>query len=159
MAAYGRWPKTVAFAPDGRTLASAGLDENEDGPIKFWDPASGTLLRSLPYPKDGDHIQKLLYSHDGKALYSSDLSGTNESFKLRDPYTGRPLRSFRHGFDLDGFAVSPDGHLFATTGGLNNTTKIWDATTGQLLFDVPRKFGSNLSVTFSQDSKKAIVIT
>src|SRR5262249_50600506 len=70
-----------------------------------------------------------------------------------------PLRRFKHGFNIDGYAVSPDARYFATTGGLVNETKLWDAASGRLLFSWTNKFGTARSVAFSQDSRLVVVVT
>src|SRR5262249_52811005 len=152
-AAYEKYAKAVAFAPDGRTLVSQGWEGNKNGPTKFWNPSTGALLRSLNNG-DYDGVDTVAFSADGKVLYSSDSTISNESFRLRDPQSGRPLRSFKHGFDIDGYAVSPDGRYFATTGGLVNETKLWDAASGRMLFGWTNKFGSARSVAFSRDSRQ-----
>lgn len=153
--AYASWPTAVAFSLDGRTLVSAGIDSGPDVPLKFWDLATGALLRS--YSLENMSVGKLAYSADGRWLYSSGIS--RESFKLLDPQTGRPVRGFRDNSPTGDFAQSPDGRFIATIESLENQTKLWDAASGRLLFDLKGNYGTERSVMFSQDSRKVIVIT
>ena len=149
--AYASWPTAVAFSLDGRTLASAGIDPGPDVPLKFWDPATGALLRS--YSLENMSVGKLAYSADGKWLYGSGIS--QESFKLLDPQTGRPVRGFRDNSPTGDFAQSPDGRFIATIESLENQTKLWDTASGRLLFDLKDNYGTERSVMFSRDFAKS----
>src|SRR5262245_1686718 len=54
--------RAVAFAQDGKQIATAGGDRT----VKFWDPASGEVLRTLPdFPGP---LVNLAVSSDGKWL-------------------------------------------------------------------------------------------
>src|SRR4051812_30923353 len=48
----------LAFAPDGKTLASAGDDQT----VCLWDPADGKLVRKLTGPEEG--LQDLTFAPD-----------------------------------------------------------------------------------------------
>ena len=54
---------TVAFAPDGKTLASGGYDQS----LRLWDVASGRELRSISHPAA---VRALAFSADGKFIAS-----------------------------------------------------------------------------------------
>jgi WD40 repeat protein len=70
---------TIAFSPDGKTLASGG----DRGSIKLWDVASGEELMSLE-----DHsgpICLIRFSHDNKTLATcaNRPDGSSEIFLWR----------------------------------------------------------------------------
>src|SRR5205085_11355880 len=71
----------VAFAPDGRTLASAGAD----GLIKLRDVATGAVRQTLA----GHHgaVTALAFSADGATLASG---GADQTARLWEARTGRP---------------------------------------------------------------------
>src|SRR5262245_573072 len=54
--------ESVAFSPDGRTLASGAYDTT----IKLWDVSSGRLIRALE--GHGDLVKSVAFSPDGKTL-------------------------------------------------------------------------------------------
>jgi WD40 repeat protein len=53
----------LAFAPDGRTLASLGLEDNA---VKLWHPGTGQQLFTLPTP--ARRLRGLAFSRDGRVL-------------------------------------------------------------------------------------------
>ena len=73
---------SVAFSPDGKTLASGSFE------VKLWDVASGRELRSLDTHSDASF--SVAFSPDGKTLASA---GWNFTIKLWDTVSGKELRS------------------------------------------------------------------
>jgi WD40 repeat protein len=66
----------VAFSPDGRLLAAAGID----GSATLWDPATAKHLRTLDVHDAHDHVGGpcwgVAFSPDGRLLAPADDAGT-----------------------------------------------------------------------------------
>jgi len=97
---------SVAFSPDGQTLASASADNT----IKLWNPAAGTLLRSLVGHQGS--VNSVAFSPDGQTLASASADNT---IKLWNPATGSLLRTLvGHEDSIRSVAFSPDGKTLAS---------------------------------------------
>lgn len=121
--------RAVAFAPDGRTLLTAG----DDGPLRIWDAADGRLLRSLEHHEGPVHA--LAVSPDGKSVASA---GADRAVRLWDLGGGEPTVREGHTHWVLAVAWSPDGRTLATVGG-DDTVRLWaDAGRGDpVRLDVP----------------------
>ena len=136
---------SVAFSPDGHTLASA----SEDKKIKLWDVATGVELRTLA--GHTTWVESVAFSPDGRTLASGSADGT---VKLWDVATGRVLRTLTGIADdwVMSVAFSPDGRTLAS-GYVGGTIKLWDVATGQLLRTLTAKNESITSIAFSPDGR------
>jgi WD40 repeat protein len=109
----------VAFSPDGRYLASGGIDRT----LRLWDPTTGHEIRAF-FGHEG-FVRGLAFSPDGRWLLSAS---EDHSLKLWEVASGRLLADF-HGHQ--GFtscvAFSPEGRLVAS-GGQDHAVKLWLAT-------------------------------
>ncbi len=77
--------ESVAFSPDGKTLASGRWDNT----IKLWNVSTGEQLSTLK--GHSNEVYSIAFSPDGKVLASGSLDGT---IKLWDVSTGAQLRTF-----------------------------------------------------------------
>jgi WD40 repeat protein len=132
---------TVAFAPDGASVLSGGDDKT----LRLWDLATGKLLRTLG--GHADEISSVAFSSDGERVLSGSyepLRKADNPLKLWDPATGQLLRAFgEHTDTIHSVAFSPDGARVLSGSGEpfrdffggdgDNTLKLWDAASGQLL--------------------------
>ncbi len=123
----------ACFSPDGKTLASSGLDLTRSEPvIKLWDIASG---RERLRVKPANKITGLAFSANGRLLaifYSGDYWGHGERPKghtvvrLLDAYTGAELHRFDgHRGAVTSAAFSLDGTRLAT-GSKDTTALLWE---------------------------------
>jgi RNA polymerase sigma factor (sigma-70 family) len=138
----------VAYAPDGKLIASAG----QDRVIRLWHPATGKEAARLPGHKD--FVYGLAFSPDGKTLASAGRDATVLLWDVEK--VGRPEAQPRK---LDGFkgpvltvAFAPDGATLAT-GGDDGAIVLWDAATGKETKRFGEKRGRIRRLAFSPDGK------
>ncbi|MBI5624985.1 MAG: caspase family protein [Elusimicrobia bacterium] len=100
--------RTVAFSPDGRTIAAGQWD----GPIRLFDAASGGLKTTLSGHKSG--ANRVAFSPDGELLASGSDDKTARLWDLSSGKERAVLAS--HTKDVNAVGFSPDGAKLATGG-------------------------------------------
>ena len=130
--------RSLAFSPDGKTLAQSGQVENL---IRLFDVASGRLVHKLESPDpDHNHISSVVFSPDGKTLSASchRLSDSPDSGAVHiwDAMTWRHLQRLDEGCvpaegDFVRLAISNNSKLLAAKVG--GRIRVWDLTTGKEL--------------------------
>ena len=109
--------KSVAFSPDGKTLASGG----GDNVIHLWD--IGTGKREMTLVGHTHWVFSLAFSPDSKTL----ASGSNDSdIRLWDPHTGEHKKTLTgHGNWVRSIAFSSDGKTLVS-GSDDGSVLLWN---------------------------------
>jgi RNA polymerase sigma factor (sigma-70 family) len=141
---------SVAFSPDGKTLATGCLD----GTIRLWDVATGKGRADM-LTRDPE-VLAVVFAPDGKWLaVGGGKRGKSGVVSLWDLPTGKELMRFEgHADVVVALAVSPDGR-FVASGSRDGTVKLWHTPgTGiQPQASWEAVSGAVFSVAFSPDGK------
>jgi WD40 repeat protein len=134
----------IAFAPDGKALASAGADRT----VRLWDPTTGKERRTIQSPR-GEAIG-VTFSPDGRTLAvmayeagagqrgyvafaGQDQGPIANEVRFWSVATGEELPQLSKGMPsarVYTAAFSPDGKTIATAG-FDGSIRLWDAASGR----------------------------
>ena len=113
---------SVAFSPDGKTLATG----DDDGTARLWDVATGQQIRSLlPAPAQSARWRSARTARPWPPAATTARPGCGTW-----PPGGRSAASLRAPAPVSSVAFSPDGKTLAT-GGADGTARLWNLATGQ----------------------------
>lgn len=119
----------VRISPDGKLIASAGFEKDENGEARFrvhvWDMETGKHEKTLNH---ASLIGVIAFSPDSRFILSGCL---DRKIRLWDLKSGQNLRRFRwHRSDgaVHSVAFSPDGKLVLSADALG--IDLWDVATG-----------------------------
>ena len=159
----GREVTTIAFSPDGRTLASGELS----GIGRLWDVLTGEPIATFQGILHPHHegLRTLAFSADGMKLVGATMNREISTWELgvdiksptilrqikgQNPWTSPP-----HNWTL----LSPDIRLLADTDedwkNEKSQIQLWDTTTGKLLHTLVHTQPIE-SIAFSADSKTLV---
>jgi WD40 repeat protein len=129
---------SVAFSPDGRTIASGSKDKT----IKLWNAANGSELRTLAGHTGS--VGSVAFSLDSRIVASGSDDNT---VKLWDAATGRELHTLLgHTNSVESVAFSSDGHTIVS-GGDDGTLRFWTLAGEPLAISISGSDGEWLTMT------------
>jgi WD40 repeat protein len=142
------WVTSVAFAPDGKTLATAGGHTLvfKPGEVKLWNLSEGKERVALPGHEST--VWCVAFDKEGKKLATASY---DKLVKVWDAAGGKELATLKgHANWVTSVAFAPGGALIAT-GSEDTTAKLWDAASGQEKATLKGHGGTIRAVSFSPD--------
>jgi len=114
--------ESVAFSPDGKTLATG----TRNGTVQLWDAATGRLI-GTPFIGGTGDVWSMAFSPDGNTLAIGGFDGMVRLWDvtIHQP-DGAPITTHTSG--IDAMAFSPDGKTLATSS-FGGTVRLWDVAT------------------------------
>ncbi len=179
-------PMAMAYSPDGKYLALGQIqqtvtlvDLNEKKAINSFGGLASTI-RWLEFAPDNKHL--VVLDQTGQlAIFETQTGKETKRIQLGQAHTvpaltpdgkrlvvgsynvveifnlhGEDKQSFAgHRSSVSQLAASLDGRFLATSGG-DNTVRLWDAATGESIFEGRRQQYGAASVAFTPDSKNLL---
>jgi WD40 repeat protein len=149
----------LAFAPDGKTLATGG----ENGQIRLWEiltregntapSAAQSHSRGWIAATSAD-VRSLAFSQDGRTLATGDADGKVRVIGMPSHRVVRIVGGNQG--PISGIAFSPDNRVMATAG-KDQGVHLWDVITGKELLAADGQITAGGSVAFTPDGKQLAI--
>src|SRR5262249_4274984 len=160
---------SIAFSPDGSTVAAVGRSPERHGRVRVWDTLTGkehaSLTAGMNSPPDDDgpsapesFKESFVYPHisfspDGRLL---TRTGRATTLAVWEAATGKKrciLVGHKH--STFSIAFSPDSRTLASSD-WDNTIRLWDLETGKKLHCLTGHRGAANSLVFTSDGNTLI---
>ncbi|MEZ2303144.1 MAG: TIR domain-containing protein [Microcoleus sp.] len=143
---------SLALSPDGKTLASAGID----GRIRLWNTSSGypthQKLNALPNGLIAP-LNSVAFSRDGKMIVSGDEDGTIRLWDISGKLMGQRLKG--HQGNVWSIRFSPDGKTIVSSGE-DGTIRLWDTNGNPVGKPFTGHKGGIRAIALSPDGKTIV---
>lgn len=142
--------ESMAFAPDGKTLATGSFQE-----VTLWDMEKGTP--KLRIGGFADRVVAIAYSADGRMFATGGGAPTEDGeIKLFDA-AGKPAGEIKNGHSDTVFGVcfSPDGKLLATSAA-DKFVKVFEVPGGKFVKSFEGHTHHVMDVGWTADGKKLV---
>lgn len=131
---------SIAFTPDGKSLATASVD------VHLWSLDTGDKIRSYP-----SAITDLLAMHpDGRSIVTVDSGIATQ----RDIVSGLALKAMSSDCAVLAIAFTPGGRMLAT--GAYGGARLWDMATGAVIRTLTGHTGNVWAIAASPDGKRLV---
>ncbi len=139
---------TVAFTPNGEYILSGSRDNS----IRIWNGLTGKYLKILGV--QGSDVANISISPDGKKVLTGAAGDTSINNVFEIP-TGKRLSFFsKHDNITLATAISPNGKIALTGGGVNHEFYLWDISTGEVIKKLVGKGKGIFGIGISKEGKR-----
>ena len=139
---------SVVYSPDGRLLITG----DDGGNVTEWDVQTGSKVRS--WPAQDAAVVSMALDSTGQRLVTLGAEG---ALACGTPARVIGLLGLKPGYGYGWqVAFSPDGTRIAT-GGDDGAAHVWDATSGELLADIPADPRDVESVAFARTGEDLLL--